>query len=90
MWNKLVDLIVCIIVPIPFNLKQCMKSKRIYEIFNMFTGEWEPKEMTEEEFQEIQRSMDSQSDILDAEYKIITKIISQKMGIYEAPKDSMD
>ena len=56
----------------------------------MFTGEWEPKEMTEEEFQEIQRSMDSQSDILDAEYKIITKIISQKMGIYEAPKGSMD
>jgi len=56
----------------------------------MFTGEWEPKEMTEEEFQEIQRSMDSQSDILDAEYKIITKIISQKMGIYEAPEGSMD
>lgn len=83
-------LIVCIIVPRPFNLKQCMKSKRIYEIFNMFTGEWEPKEMTEEEFQAIQQRMEAQSDILDAEYRIITKIISQKMGIYEAPKGSMD
>lgn len=56
----------------------------------MFTGEWEPKEMTEDEFQEIQQRMDAQSDILDAEYRIITKIISQKMGIYEAPKRSMD
>ena len=67
-----------------------MKSKRIYEIFNMFTGEWEPKEMTEEEFQAIQQRMEAQSDILDAEYRIITKIISQKMGIYEVPKGSMD
>ena len=67
-----------------------MKSKRIYEIFNMFTGEWEPKEMTEEEFQKIQQRMEAQSDILDAEYRIITKIISQKMGIYEVPKRSMD
>ena len=56
----------------------------------MFTGEWEPKEMTEDEFQEIQQRMDAQSDILDAEYRIITKIISQKMGIYEAPKGSKD
>ena len=56
----------------------------------MFTGEWEPKEMTEEEFQAIQQRMEAQSDILDAEYRIITKIISQKMGIYEVPKGSMD
>lgn len=56
----------------------------------MFTGEWEPKEMTEEEYRKMQKAMDDQSDILDAEYKIITKIISQNMGLYEVSKGSMD
>ena len=86
----IVPIIVCIIVLIPFNLKQCMKPKRIYEIFNLFTGEWEPKEMTEGEFRKMQEKMEDQSDILDAEYKIITKIISQNMGLYDVSKGSMD
>tara|TARA_R100001443_G_scaffold12387_3_gene21993 strand:- start:4692 stop:4895 length:204 start_codon:yes stop_codon:yes gene_type:complete len=67
-----------------------MKTKRIYEIFNMSTGKWEPTEMTEDEYIDMQCKMDTQSDLLEAEYEIITKIITQQMGSDESNKKSMD
>tara|TARA_B100000902_G_C26624095_1_gene581196 strand:+ start:25 stop:222 length:198 start_codon:yes stop_codon:yes gene_type:complete len=64
--------------------------KRIYEIFNMQSGKWESQEMTEAEFNTMQAKMDMQSDMLEAEYEIITKIISQKLHSNEDKIESMD
>ena len=56
----------------------------------MSTGKWEPTEMTEDEYIDMQCKMDTQSDLLEAEYEIITKIITQQMGSDESNKKSMD
>tara|TARA_R110002050_G_scaffold176293_3_gene309187 strand:- start:3903 stop:4100 length:198 start_codon:yes stop_codon:yes gene_type:complete len=64
--------------------------KQVYEIFNMSTGKWESKEMTELEYNKIQAKMDSQADVLEAEYEIITKIISQKLHPEREDVKSMD
>ena len=46
--------------------------------------------MTEAEFNTMQAKMDMQSDMLEAEYEIITKIISQKLHSNENKIESMD
>tara|TARA_R100001129_G_scaffold173563_1_gene145190 strand:- start:3094 stop:3303 length:210 start_codon:yes stop_codon:yes gene_type:complete len=66
------------------------KPKREYEVFNMETGEWESRIMTNEEYLELQHEMDMSADQMDAEYQVITRIISQQMELPQPPKESMD
>ena len=66
------------------------KLKREYEVFNMETGEWESRIMTNEEYIELQHEMDMSAEQMDAEYQVITRIISQQMELPQPPKESMD
>lgn len=66
------------------------KLKREYEVFNMETGEWEARVMTSDEYLELQHEMDMDADQMDAEYQVITRIISQQMELPQPPKESMD
>tara|TARA_R110002012_G_scaffold289498_2_gene482630 strand:- start:2112 stop:2321 length:210 start_codon:yes stop_codon:yes gene_type:complete len=66
------------------------KLKREYEVFNLDTGEWESKNMTDEEYLELQHKMDVSAEQIDAEYQVITRIISQQMGLSNVAKESMD
>jgi|TARA_X000001388_G_scaffold77065_1_gene76312 hypothetical protein len=66
------------------------KLKREYEVFNLETGEWESKNMTDEEYLELQHKMDVSAEQIDAEYQVITRIISQQMGLSNVAKESMD
>ena len=66
------------------------KLKREYEVFNLETGEWESKDMTDEEYLELQHKMDVSAEQIDAEYQVITRIISQQMGLSNVAKESMD
>ena len=66
------------------------KLKREYEVFNIETGEWESQVMTDEEYLELQHKMDVSADQIDAEYQVITRIISQQMGLPQPPKEIMD
>ena len=66
------------------------KLKREYEVFNLETGEWESKNMTDEEYLELQHKMDVSAEQIDAEYQVITRIISQQMGLSKVAKESMD
>ena len=56
----------------------------------METGEWESRIMTNEEYLELQHEMDMSADQMDAEYQVITRIISQQMELPQPPKESMD
>ena len=47
----------------------------------METGEWESRIMTNEEYLELQHEMDMSADQMDAEYQVITRIISQQMEL---------
>tara|TARA_R100001594_G_scaffold77860_3_gene112405 strand:- start:7738 stop:7947 length:210 start_codon:yes stop_codon:yes gene_type:complete len=64
--------------------------KRVYEVFNMETQEWEKKTMTEDQYREMQESASRAIDELDAEYEIISKIISQNLGVRESNDKSRD
>ena len=59
-----------------------MKSrlKRKYEIFDVQTGKWTEKTMTDEEFEHFKRKMDVSKEEMDAEYEIISNIVAQKLG----------
>jgi hypothetical protein len=65
-------------------------KKKIYEIFNMSTGMWEETEMTETEYNRLQDRMDAQADELEAEFQIISRIISQQLGENVQNPKSMD
>ena len=66
------------------------KHKREYEVFNLKTGEWESRSMTEDEYAELNDRMDMDTEHLDAEYQVITRIVQQQMGLPTPPKESMD
>tara|TARA_R100000951_G_scaffold45785_1_gene38876 strand:- start:257 stop:457 length:201 start_codon:yes stop_codon:yes gene_type:complete len=63
-------------------------KKRIYEVFNTTTGKWEESTMSEANYQTLLDRMDSSAEELEAEFKIISKIIEQKQG-YKSD-ESMD
>lgn len=63
-------------------------KKRDYEVFNMITGTWEKSTMTEADYQRLMDRMDTDAEELEAEFKIISKIIEQKQGY--KPDESMD
>ncbi len=63
-------------------------KKRDYEVFNMITGKWEKSSMSELDYQKLMDRMDTDAEELEAEFKIISKIIEQNQGY--APDESMD
>lgn len=63
-------------------------KKRIYEVFNMITGKWEESSMTDAEYERMLDRINMSADELEAEFKIINKIIEQKQGY--SPDESMD
>jgi|TARA_R100000030_G_C3196054_1_gene109605 hypothetical protein len=64
--------------------------KREYEVFNMVTREWETKVMTDEEYLEFVETSKKDADEINAEYEIVTRIVSQNMGLPTPPIESMD
>ena len=52
-----------------------MGKRRLYEVFNMITGRWEAHMIDEEMFFSDMRKLDKEREILDAEIKIINKIL---------------
>tara|TARA_R110002020_G_scaffold25280_1_gene82491 strand:- start:2111 stop:2320 length:210 start_codon:yes stop_codon:yes gene_type:complete len=64
--------------------------KREYEVFNMVTREWQTKVMTDEEYLDFVESSKKDVDEINAEYEIVTRIISQNMGLSTPPHESMD
>jgi len=65
------------------------KLKRKYEIFDVQTGKWEEKIMTDEEFEHFKSQMTQSHEEMDAEYEIISKIVAQKLG-YDLDDESRD
>jgi hypothetical protein len=46
--------------------------------------------MTSEQYEQFENDMNASSDEINAEYEIITRIVSQEMGAIESDKKSMD
>jgi|TARA_R110000824_G_scaffold255098_1_gene444061 hypothetical protein len=57
-----------------------MGKRRLYEVFNIATGSWEPHTIDEEVFFADMREIDKEREMLDAEIKIINKIIEQQLN----------
>jgi len=66
------------------------KLKKEYEVFNMNTGSWESKVMTEQQYDKMVRESERISDSINAEYEIISKIIEQNLNMSQSSNESMD
>lgn len=66
------------------------KTRRYYEVFNMENCEWEEQLMTDEQYRELNDNLNSDVEEISAEYDIITRIISQRIGVTSPRKKSMD
>ena len=66
------------------------KLKKEYEVFNMNTGSWESKVMTEQQSDKMVRESERISDSINAEYEIISKIIEQNLNMSQSSNESMD
>ena len=66
------------------------KTRRYYEVFNMENCEWEKQLMTDEQYRELNDNLNSDVEEISAEYDIITRIISQRIGVTSPRKKSMD
>ena len=68
-----------------------MSNRRLYEVFNMTTGRWEAHMIDEEMFFSDMRELNKEQEILDAEIKIINKILEQQLnkkeGLYNESRD---
>jgi len=68
-----------------------MSKRRLYEVFNMITGRWEAHMIDEEMFFSDMRELNKEREILDAEIKIINKILEQQLnkkeGLYNESRD---
>jgi len=68
-----------------------MGKRRLYEVFNMITGRWEAHMIDEEMFFSDMRKLDKEREILDAEIKIINKILEQQLNnITDSYNESRD
>ena len=56
-----------------------MGKRRIFEVFNIRTGMWESHLLDEDSFHDGMKKLNEESQALDAELKIISKI-NNKMG----------
>tara|TARA_R100000808_G_scaffold955_5_gene4623 strand:- start:7446 stop:7655 length:210 start_codon:yes stop_codon:yes gene_type:complete len=66
------------------------KVKREYEVFNLETGTWEKRIMSDKQYKEFTSKMNANVEELDAEYEIVSRIVAHKMGVEMPPKKSMD
>ena len=66
------------------------KRNREYEILNVNTGKWEQKTMTESQYEDILNKQEKNLEAIEAEYEIVSKIISQQIGVDYSDKKSMD
>jgi hypothetical protein len=66
------------------------RLKKTYEVFNMETQEWEKKVMTEDQYRELQDTAERSIEEMNAEYEIISKIITQNLGLRESSDKSRD
>ena len=66
------------------------KTRRYYEVFNMENCEWEEQLMTDEQYRELNDNLNSDVEEISAEYDIITRIISQRIGVTSPRKKSID
>ena len=57
-----------------------MGKRRIFEVFNMSTGMWESHMIDEDSFHDGMKQLNEESQVLDAEIKIINKIIEQQLN----------
>ena len=68
-----------------------MGKRRVYEVFNMVTGKWEAHIIDEGTFFSDMRKLDNEREVLDAEIKIINKILEQQLnkkeGSYNESRD---
>tara|TARA_X000001388_G_scaffold32287_1_gene22857 strand:+ start:419 stop:628 length:210 start_codon:yes stop_codon:yes gene_type:complete len=67
-----------------------VKPKREYEVFNMTERRWEKRTMSEDQYQELLKVEKSNAEVLNAEYEIVSKIVSQNLGLPQSDKKSMD
>ena len=67
-----------------------LKPKREYEVFNMTERRWEKRTMSEDQYQELLKIEKSNAEVLNAEYEIVSKIVSQNLGLPQSDKKSMD
>ena len=59
-------------------------------MFNSDQGIWEEKTIDMTEYNNLEKAASKSVDVLDAEYQIVTKIISQQMGLVKNNLESMD
>tara|TARA_Y100000310_G_scaffold286573_1_gene310890 strand:+ start:246 stop:452 length:207 start_codon:yes stop_codon:yes gene_type:complete len=57
-----------------------MGKRRIFEVFNISTGMWESHMIDEDSFHDGMKKLNEESQVLDAEIKIINKIIEQQLN----------
>ena len=57
-----------------------MAKRKVYEVFNMVTGKWEAHIIDEAVFFSDMRKLDNEREVLDAEIKIINKILEQQLN----------
>jgi transcriptional regulator NrdR family protein len=57
-----------------------MGKRRIFEVFNISTGMWESHMIDEDKFHNGMKKLNEESQVLDAEIKIINKIIEQQLN----------
>ena len=57
-----------------------MGKRRIFEVFNIRTGMWESHLLDEDSFHDGMKKLNEESQALDAELKIISKIIEQQLN----------
>ena len=67
-----------------------LKPKREYEVFNMTTNKWEKETMSEDQYQQLVSFQENNADVLSAEYEIVSRIVSQNLGLPKSNKESMD
>ncbi len=66
------------------------KLKKEYEVFNMNTGHWEKKVMTEQQYDKMVEESNQITESISAEYEIISKIIEQNLNMDKNSNESMD
>ena len=67
-----------------------LKPKKEYEVYNMAKNKWEKRVMSEDQYQHMVNEYKDNTDILNAEYEIVSKIVSQNLGLPKSSKESMD
>jgi hypothetical protein len=57
-----------------------MGKRRIFEVFNISTGMWESHLLDEDSFHDEMKQLNEEAQVLDAEIKIINRIIEQQLN----------